>query len=166
MTPRRKTPTVCVNVTMPPRKIACRAVPRLPTRYAATNVFPCPGDIACSAPRTKAMPTPMRAMRIGSSRWLRISDNRSPRTRFPDKNEPGVSRAGAAVDVESPGAGARPMPGVIRIAMVLRFGSGVSGSLGYLVSAALRSAVKELPSGNSKPGSAATTISFHPMRSP
>ena len=38
--PRAKTPSVCVIVTVKPRNAACAAVPREPTRYAPTTVFP------------------------------------------------------------------------------------------------------------------------------
>ncbi len=52
--PRANTLTVCVNVTTAPSNSACRNVPRLPTRYAATIVFPWPGENACTAPNPNA----------------------------------------------------------------------------------------------------------------
>src|SRR2546422_5085098 len=54
MPPRRYTPAVCDAVTMRPRISACRAVPREPTRYAATTVLPWPGSRAWKAPRAEA----------------------------------------------------------------------------------------------------------------
>ena len=44
--PKAKTPSVCVMVTVNPKNAACLTVPREPTRYAPTIVLPCPGDIA------------------------------------------------------------------------------------------------------------------------
>ena len=41
------------TVTVRPSMTACQGVPRLPTRYAATTVLPCPGESACPAPKTK-----------------------------------------------------------------------------------------------------------------
>ena len=47
------TEPVWANVVTRPRTTACRIVPRSPTRYAATIVFPCPGVKAWAAPNTK-----------------------------------------------------------------------------------------------------------------
>src|ERR1700677_285211 len=55
MAPRAKTPAVCEAVTMSPSRKAWRAVPREPTRYAATIVLPWPGSSACRAPSPNAM---------------------------------------------------------------------------------------------------------------
>ena len=52
--PMAKTPAVCATVTVPPSMTACRGVPRVPTRYAATSAFPCPGVSACAAPQNAA----------------------------------------------------------------------------------------------------------------
>src|SRR4030095_8525523 len=41
---------------MSPRITACQAVPREPTRYAATTVLPWPGSGACRAPQGPATP--------------------------------------------------------------------------------------------------------------
>ena len=38
--PSAKTPAVCVTVTVSPSTTASEAVPRVPTRYAATMPFP------------------------------------------------------------------------------------------------------------------------------
>ena len=52
--PSAKTPIVWVTVTVAPSPNACRAVPRVPIRYAATIALPCPGESACSAPQPNA----------------------------------------------------------------------------------------------------------------
>src|SRR5438270_8272529 len=48
---RQSTPAVCVAATVRPSRMASRTEPRLPTRYAAITVLPCPGDSACTEPR-------------------------------------------------------------------------------------------------------------------
>ena len=53
--PSPNTLAVCVHVTMLPKTIACRTVPREPTRYAATSVLPWPGCNACNAPNSNAV---------------------------------------------------------------------------------------------------------------
>ena len=52
--PSAKTPMVWVTVTVRPSSTACRGVPRVPTRYAATIVLPWPGLSACAAPQNIA----------------------------------------------------------------------------------------------------------------
>ena len=44
---------------MSPSSTACQAVPREPTRYAATMVLPWPGSSACSAPSPAATTSTM-----------------------------------------------------------------------------------------------------------
>src|SRR6478672_7682717 len=53
--PSAKTPIVCVIVTVPPSRNACRAVPFEPTRYAVMIDFPWPGLSACAAPQKNAI---------------------------------------------------------------------------------------------------------------
>ena len=87
--PNRNTPAVCAAVTTIPSNTACLAVPREPTRYAATTVLPCPGSRACSAPSSAAI----RAEENNSQRlkllWVEMSSVKRLR---------GVFRAGAATD--------------------------------------------------------------------
>ena len=47
---------VCMAETMTPRSTASTGRPRVPTRYAAMTVLPCPGASACPAPNSSARP--------------------------------------------------------------------------------------------------------------
>src|ERR671926_51626 len=68
--PSAKTPTVCVAVTIRPRSAAWRGVPRWPTRYAVTIVFPCPGESACAAPQKSGAATGLEpSVRGGDVEW-------------------------------------------------------------------------------------------------
>ena len=60
--PSANTPSVCVTVTVSPRKTACRSVAREPMRYAPTTVLPWPGENACSAPSSVAASSASRTM--------------------------------------------------------------------------------------------------------
>ena len=67
-TPRRSTLPVCMSDTIDPRSTASLARPRVPTRYAAITVLPCPGARACTDPTRKARPS-IVAMTHGVSAW-------------------------------------------------------------------------------------------------
>ena len=55
-------PSVCDTLTARPRPTAWRGVPRVPTRYAAIRVLPCPGVTAWPAPRTPAVRSAISAI--------------------------------------------------------------------------------------------------------
>ena len=74
---------VCVNVTIEPRNNACFSVPRLPTRYAATMVLPCPGDSAWIEPKPKATNRPNRMVPSPNFRSRSMVERKSPRTTAP-----------------------------------------------------------------------------------
>ena len=63
-------------------------VPREPTRYAATIVFPCPGDSACNAPSPSAASMQTRIIPKPSSRCASTRDRKSPFTTVPEPAVP------------------------------------------------------------------------------
>ncbi len=127
--PSANTPAVCVTVTIAPSTTACRGLPRVPTRYAATIALPWPGESACTAPQPKAA-TSSRSkhalarrgvaedLRQALHRLARTACRRSsahrrapsacpPRARRPGARcgRPAGSSAGRAGSVRSPSVG-------------------------------------------------------------
>ena len=143
--PSPKTPIVCVTVTIRPRSAACHGVPRWPTRYAVTIVFPCPGESACAAPQKSA--TPSEARITSSDRCERPTSCAKP---------PSATRSGAssAFPVESAGATSGPDAGASRPDAAVTSSGLWSMSFGYARSSWLRLGVV-----------APTSTSFQPMRS-
>ena len=90
-------PTVCDTLTDSPRPSACSGRPRVPTRYAAISVLPCPGVRACPAPSAAAV-------RSETSRTTGVrSAERKIDGRSPVPTPPGTPATGTGL-ASAPGA--------------------------------------------------------------
>ena len=99
--PSANTPAVWVTVTVAPSATACRGVPRVPTRYAATIALPWPGDSACSAPHPNAASRSRTSTPWPAAAALNDARSRPP-ARPPRRRSPW--RPSGASSVPSPGA--------------------------------------------------------------
>ena len=167
--PRIKTPSVCVIVTMAPSRMACFAVPLVPTKYAPTTVLPCPGERAWNAPRLKATMSANRMMLVLSSDWDSNCTRRCCSVRVIES----LFRKRAMLPGESPFPEETPppednptdgVPILNRIDAVRFWGEGMAGSSGYTLSSLVLSLVGTVASTNSIPSPGVATISFHPCR--
>ena len=102
--PSANTPAVCVTVTVPPRISAWRARPRVPARYAATIVLPCPGVSAWNMPNTSARPSAASAPKTLRSPPFSISETKPPSSLAELEAVSGAtsSRAGIACTARPP----------------------------------------------------------------
>ena len=168
--PNAKTLIVWVNVTIAPRNAACLNDPLEPTRYAATIVFPCPGEKACIAPSPNATARPIRIMLKLISLRLNNSDRKSPRTTVPPAcGAAGIAAATGVGFVTSAGSTFAATTGsASEVHCTDAFktcGEETVASCGYTLNPLLRSSVPALLLPSVAPLPEATTTSFQPARS-
>ena len=156
ISPKARTPMVCVSAIVRPSDSACLTVPFAPTKYAATNVLPWPGSRAWIAPNPSARRSDKSS--TGNVRsWVSMSDA-----------NPAPARSGALCGAEiaavTTGAGAPPRASNDIFAS--RTSSGLERrSAGYAVSSWLTSSVEAVEFSTATPSAGWTTISFQPIRS-
>ena len=138
-------------MTVPPSRNACRGVPFVPTRYAATIAFPCPGVSAWAAPQKAAISSDRRRTPTERSPWSTSASN-----------PPGACSVGRARTID--GAAAAADPSAI-VADALETSSGeLSWSDGYFRRRSLALVAAASVSSTRAPSRAVTVTSRQPMR--